>query len=91
MTGRIVELLAAELDEAHASICHCIAGLTDEEFFWQPVPDCWTVHPDEGGRWVVDYVSLHHGAEIGCLRDLYRAGRHKNGADRDDTTGGCSC
>ena len=21
-------------------------GLTDEEYFWQPVPDCWTVHPD---------------------------------------------
>src|SRR4029077_11688032 len=21
-------------------------GLTDEEYSWQPVPDCWTVHPD---------------------------------------------
>jgi hypothetical protein len=21
-------------------------GLTDEEYFWQPVPDCWTIHPD---------------------------------------------
>jgi DinB superfamily len=21
-------------------------GLTDEEYFWRPVPDCWTVHPD---------------------------------------------
>jgi hypothetical protein len=21
-------------------------GLTDEEYFWQPLPDCWTVHPD---------------------------------------------
>jgi hypothetical protein len=21
-------------------------GLTDEEYFWQPVPNCWTVHPD---------------------------------------------
>jgi hypothetical protein len=21
-------------------------GLTDDEYFWQPVPDCWTVHPD---------------------------------------------
>lgn len=20
-------------------------GLSDEEYFWQPVPDCWTVHP----------------------------------------------
>jgi DinB superfamily len=23
-----------------------IEGLTDEEYFWQPVPDCWTVHRD---------------------------------------------
>lgn len=21
-------------------------GLTDHEYFWAPVPDCWTVHPD---------------------------------------------
>lgn len=21
-------------------------GLTDEEYFWRPVADCWTVHPD---------------------------------------------
>lgn len=21
-------------------------GLTDDEYFWQPVPDCWTVHTD---------------------------------------------
>jgi DinB superfamily len=21
-------------------------GLTDAEYFWQPVADCWTVHPD---------------------------------------------
>jgi DinB superfamily len=21
-------------------------GLTDDEYFWTPVPDCWTLHPD---------------------------------------------
>lgn len=21
-------------------------GLTDDEYFWQPVPDCWTIHSD---------------------------------------------
>ena len=21
-------------------------GLTDDEYFWAPVPDCWTLHPD---------------------------------------------
>ncbi|EHI11740.1 DinB family protein [Mycolicibacterium thermoresistibile] len=28
-------------------------GLTDAEYFWQPVPDCWTVHPDGS-------VDFHH-------------------------------
>src|SRR5829696_6809985 len=23
-------------------------GLTDDEYFWCPVPNCWTVHPDGG-------------------------------------------
>ncbi len=23
-----------------------LAGLTDDEYRWAPVPDCWTVHPD---------------------------------------------
>ena len=23
-----------------------LSGLTDDEYFWQPVPDCWTIHPD---------------------------------------------
>jgi DinB superfamily len=23
-----------------------LKSLTDEEYFWQPVPDCWTIHPD---------------------------------------------
>ena len=25
-----------------------LEGLTDDEYFWEPVPDCWTVHPDGG-------------------------------------------
>jgi hypothetical protein len=23
-----------------------LGGLTDDEYFWAPVPNCWTVHPD---------------------------------------------
>ncbi|MFK0292746.1 DinB family protein [Streptomyces sp. NPDC090442] len=39
-----------------------LVGLTDEEYFWEPVADCWTVRPrrseDEmgGGRFTVDYT-----------------------------------
>lgn len=25
-----------------------LEGLTDAEYFWCPVPNCWTVHPDGG-------------------------------------------
>lgn len=25
-----------------------LEGLTDEEYFWEPVPGCWTVHSDGG-------------------------------------------
>lgn len=56
MTRRTVALLAVEMEEAWQSLRPRLEGLTDEEFFWQPVPDCWTVRPDESGRWVVDYA-----------------------------------
>jgi hypothetical protein len=26
--------------------CWRLDGLTDEEFFWQPVGDCWTIYQD---------------------------------------------
>jgi hypothetical protein len=29
-------------------------GLTDEEYFWEPAPGCWTVRPDGAGRWTID-------------------------------------
>ena len=29
-------------------------GLTDEEYFWEPVPGCWTVRPDAAGNYRVD-------------------------------------
>src|SRR5215213_9706798 len=32
-----------------------LAGLTDEEFLWEPAPEVWTVRPDpRGGRNLVD-------------------------------------
>lgn len=36
----------------HAQLRPRLDGLTDDEYFWQPVPDCWTVHPDAS----VDFV-----------------------------------
>lgn len=31
-------------------------GLTDEEYFWQPVEHCWTVYRDDSGEWAVSWV-----------------------------------
>lgn len=33
-----------------------LAGLTDDEFFWQPVPNCWTVHPRPDGPAEIDWA-----------------------------------
>jgi DinB superfamily len=29
-------------------------GLTDDEYFWEPVAGCWTLRPDSTGRWILD-------------------------------------
>jgi hypothetical protein len=39
--------LADQLDwHWRAQLRPRLDGLTDDEYFWQPVHDCWTVHPD---------------------------------------------
>lgn len=41
------ELLADQLDfHWENQLRPRLEGLRDEEYFWAPVPDCWTVHPD---------------------------------------------
>jgi hypothetical protein len=32
-----------------------LEGLTDEEYFWEPVPDCWTVHRNDDGTYRADW------------------------------------
>jgi hypothetical protein len=43
-------------------------GLTDEEYFWEPVPGCWSLR--ERGTAI----------EIALLGDLYRAKGHDSNA-----------
>ncbi len=33
-----------------------VEGLTDEEFFWQPLPDSWTIYEDKPGHWTYHYA-----------------------------------
>lgn len=43
------ELLADQLDfHWENQLRPRLEGLRDREYFWAPVPDCWTVHPDGG-------------------------------------------
>jgi len=54
--GAGTELLARQSAEAYDMIRARVDGLTDEEFWWEPVPDCWTVRRTDGGTWAVDYA-----------------------------------
>jgi hypothetical protein len=44
MADQVVRSLARQLDAAFERIRPKLDGLTDEEYFWEPVPGCWTVH-----------------------------------------------
>jgi uncharacterized damage-inducible protein DinB len=52
-------LLADELDHAFREVWDRVQGLSDDEFFWEPVPNCWTVRQRPDGRWSVDYPDVH--------------------------------
>lgn len=56
------------LRAAYAGSCgtlrRVLTGVSADEFFWEPVAGCWTVHPrsedrgvsvDGSGEWVIDY------------------------------------
>jgi hypothetical protein len=32
-----------------------LEGLTDEEYFWEPVEGCWSLRLDDHGRWRLDH------------------------------------
>ena len=33
-----------------------VEGLTDGEFFWQPMPNSWTIYEHRAGHWTYDYA-----------------------------------
>ena len=49
MSNETAPQLAEQLDfHWRVQLRPRLDGLTDDEYFWQPVPDCWTVHPGGG-------------------------------------------
>lgn len=45
------------LDYAWPRIRGRMDGLSDEEYRWEPAPDCWSVRPADDGTWQADYSS----------------------------------
>jgi hypothetical protein len=47
-TRSVAKLLVGSLDEVWERQRARVEGLTQEEYLWQPVPDCWTVTRHDG-------------------------------------------
>src|SRR5580765_7087506 len=63
-----VGLLLDQVDSARGILRARLEGLTDEEYLWEPVPDCWSVRPRGQtrsaspagtGEWVLDSFDYH--------------------------------
>lgn len=57
-------LLRSQFNASSSHLVEVLADIQEEEFFWEPVSGCWTVHDrseqrarsaDGRGRWVIDY------------------------------------
>jgi hypothetical protein len=48
-----LDLLLHQLDESYRALHARMAGLTDEEYLWEPVPGCITLR-ERDGRWQPD-------------------------------------
>jgi DinB superfamily len=49
-------LLLAHLDYAWGVVRPRLDGLTNQEYFWEPAPDCWTVRARDDGSFVPDWA-----------------------------------
>lgn len=43
MTRLQVEQLSYQMNRAHGLLRTRLSGITDDEYLWEPVADCWTV------------------------------------------------
>lgn len=56
MSNELTLYLAEQLDfHWTGQLRPRLGGLTDDEYFWEPVPDCWTVRAD-GARMIPDFT-----------------------------------
>ncbi|MDT0346183.1 DinB family protein [Streptomyces litchfieldiae] len=55
MTAPRADLLIGQLDMTWSLFEYHAQGLDDADCLWEPAPHCWTVRPDDRGRWVADW------------------------------------
>jgi uncharacterized damage-inducible protein DinB len=64
MKVRASDVLRESFEASCQRVTRTLTGITEEEFFWEPVAGCWTVHrrseqraksADGSGEWVIDY------------------------------------
>lgn len=53
MTDTATSILAT-FDFVWERLSSRVAGLDDDEYFWEPVPGCWSLRLDGDGRWRLD-------------------------------------
>lgn len=56
MSKQCTDLLQNQMQEAWENVLRLLDGLDDNEFFWEPVPGCWTVRRGDDQRWTIDYA-----------------------------------
>ena len=49
-------MLMSTMARSYARLRARIEGLTDDEFFWQPMPRSWTIYEDRPGHWTYHYA-----------------------------------
>jgi hypothetical protein len=47
--------LTFTMNESWDNLQRLLAGISDQEFFWEPVPNCWRIYQAEHGTWMYDY------------------------------------
>jgi len=59
--GSSTELLRQQWSACCERILARLSGLSDEEYLWEPVPNCWNVRPsaESPSGWTVDYPEVH--------------------------------
>jgi hypothetical protein len=52
----VAPLLLGSVDYVWSRISQRLAGLTQDEYLWEPVPGCWSVRPTAAGAWEAEVV-----------------------------------